>query len=90
MALTVRLTVRDERALSAVAKRKRLSRSQVVREALAQYAATDQNADAGRSPFDAWADVIGIVRLGIRNPAATTGEQFTDMLRDGARARRSR
>ena len=89
MPLTVRLDPRTERALNALAKRRRLSRSDVVREALARYEAGDGGGEAGR-PFDAWLDVIGIVSLGVRDPSLTTGEQVTAVLRERARARRSR
>jgi predicted transcriptional regulator len=41
VALTVRLDPKTERALSALARRRRLSRSDVVREALIRYEAQD-------------------------------------------------
>jgi hypothetical protein len=89
MALTVRLSPRTERALNTLAKRRRLSRSDVVREAIARYEAGD-SVDSLARPYDAWIDVIGIARLGARDPARTTGEQFRSLLRRPARARRSR
>jgi hypothetical protein len=88
--LTVRLDPRTERALNALAKRRRLSRSDVVREALARYEAYDANGDGEGRPYDAWLDVIGIVSLGARDPARTTGEQYTALVRRHARARRPR
>jgi hypothetical protein len=88
MALTVRLGSRAERALNAVAKRRGVTRSEIVREALAQYGAGDDGGQGDR-PYDAWLDVIGVVDLGVRDPARTTGEQFAAML--GRRpARRAR
>ena len=89
MALTVRLGPKTERALNALAKRKRLSRSDVVREALVRYG-TDEGIDAGEDVYGAWLDVIGIVNLGVRDPARTTGDQFTAILRKQSRARRTR
>lgn len=83
MPLTVRLSPKTERALNALAKRRRLSRSDVVREALARYEADDGRDNAGGRPYDAWLDVIGVVTLGVRDPARTTGEQFTDIVRQG-------
>jgi predicted transcriptional regulator len=88
MALTVRLSPKTERALNALARSRRLSRSDVVREAIAQYGASDPSAALG--PFEAWQDVIGVVSLGARDAARTTGEQFTAMLRAPARRRRAR
>ena len=90
MALTVRLSPKAERTLNALVKRTRLSRSQVVREALAQYIAGDQDDDVERGPYEAWADVVGVVALGARRPEQTTGEQFAAIVQKGARARRTR
>ena len=89
MALTVRLNPKTERSLAALAKRKGLSRSEVVREAIAHYGAVEDAAEPGR-PYDAWLDVIGIVDVGARDATHTTGEQFTTVLRERARARRAR
>lgn len=88
MPLTVRLNPKTERALNALAKRRRLSRSDVVREAIERYGA-DEEGRTGR-PYDAWLDVIGVVSLGVRDVDHTTGEQFTAILAGQARARRTR
>jgi len=91
VSLTVRLSPRTERALNALAKRHRQSRSDVVREALAHYEAITTVGDAGaRRPYDAWLDVIGVINDGVRHRGRTTGEQLTAILRDKARARRAR
>lgn len=89
MLLTVRLSPKTERTLKALAKRRRLSRSDVVREALTRYDARDRSGEAG-GPFDAWLDVVGVVSLGVRDPTRTTGEQLTATLRRQARTRRAR
>ena len=89
MALTVRLNPKTERALNALAKRRGLSRSDVVREAIEQYHAAGDANSAGR-PYDAWLDVIGGVALGARDPARTTGEQFTAIVSKKNRARHPR
>lgn len=90
MPLTVRLGPREERLLSALAKRRRLSRSDVVREALVHYGASEgAGGDAGDGPHAAWLDVLGVVTLGARDPQRTTGEQFTAIVRK-PRARRAR
>lgn len=94
MALTVRLNPKTERTLNTLAKQRRLSRSDVVREALARYEVGDDDSDAAARPYDAWVDVIGVVSLGARNSARnavrTTGEQFTTIVRQQARTRRAR
>ena len=90
MPLTVRLTPKTERALNALARRRRQTRSDVVREAIEHYTtATDSNTREP-GPYDRWIDVIGIVRIGGRNPEKTTGELFTDLVIRKARARRPR
>jgi hypothetical protein len=89
MALTVRLDPRAEQALNRLARRRGLSRSDVVREALARYEATEASPAATRRPYDAWVDVIGVVRRGMRDPRRTTGDQFTTIVRAG-RGRRPR
>lgn len=90
MALTVRLNPKTERALNALAKRRRLSRSEVVREAIARYETAEHGAhDPGR-PYDAWLDVLGIVNLGARDRRRTTGDQFTSIVKKQVRARRAR
>ena len=90
MALNVRLPAKTERALNALARRRRQTRSDVVREAIEQFAASNEvEADRSR-PIHAWADVIGIVDLGARPKGQTTGERFTEIVRQKARARRPR
>jgi hypothetical protein len=84
--LTVRLGPRTQRTLNSLTRSTGLSRSDVVREALAHYAARGEG-DAERRPYAAWADVIGVVSLGVRDPLRTTGEQFADVVRARARAR---
>jgi Arc/MetJ-type ribon-helix-helix transcriptional regulator len=90
MALTVRLGPEVERTLRALAKRKRLTRSDVVREAIAHYDVSDAAGDERGRPYSAWVDVVGVVRLGVRDPKRTTGDQFAALLREDTRARRSR
>ena len=87
MALTVRLGPETERALNRMAREKGMSRSDVVRDAIARYAAgTDDPAEG--APYGQWADVVGIVSLGARDPGLTTGEQFAAALTARPRRRR--
>lgn len=90
MALNVRLSSEIERALNALARRRRQSRSDVVREAIEQFAASDESGPDRTRPIHAWADVIGIVDLSQRPKGRTTGERFTEIVRQKARARRPR
>ena len=90
MPLTVRLSAKTERAVNALARRRHQTRSDVVRDALEHY--TDTNGgDAGQGhPYAAWLDVLGVVGAGARDRGRTTGEQFTAIVREKARARRAR
>lgn len=90
MALTVRLNPKTERVLNALAKRRRLSRSEIVRDAIARYDTAGHDGEDRSRPYDAWLDVIGVVNLGVRDPEQTTGEQFAAILKKQARARRAR
>ena len=104
MPMNVRLSANTERAVNALARRRRQTRSDVVRDALEHYTATN-GGDARRGrPYDAWLDVIGVVSAGTtgagkvsvevrtaaRDRRRTTGEQFTAIVREKARARRPR
>lgn len=80
--LTVRLSGQTERLLDTLAKRRRQTRSDVVREAIERYASATDPAASDEGPFSRWAAVIGVVRLGAREPAGTTGEQFAAIVRD--------
>ena len=90
MALTVRLPPKTERALNGLARRRRQTRSDVVREAIEHYAASDVSESNRSRPLDAWTDVIGIVDLSERPTGRTTGERFTEIVCQKARARRPR
>jgi predicted transcriptional regulator len=93
--LTVRLSPKAERLLSALSRRRGQTRSDVVREAIEYYAAGGETETANQGAFQQWADVIGVirtdaVRTGGRKAAKTTGELFTEIVAQKARARRSR
>lgn len=87
MALTVRLGPETERALNRAARKRGLSRSDVVRDAIARYAAESDGPEQN-APFHQWEDVLGIVSLGARDPGQTTGEQFAAALARPSRRRR--
>ena len=80
MALTVRMSPDTERTLNRLAKRRKLSKSDVVREALARYEHAESTPPS-KGPYDDWVDVLGIVDLGVRDAGRTTGDQFADLVR---------
>ena len=90
MALTVRLSATTERVLDELVRRRRQTRSDVVREAIEHYTTSNAASSQDGSAFAAWADVIGSVDSGTRPSGKTTGERFTELVRRKAHARRSR
>ncbi len=73
-------------AINAVASTKRVRSG-----SLTGHAAAVGPSDAGRGrPYDAWLDVIGVISAGVRDGGRATGEQFTAIVREKARARRAR
>ena len=90
MPITVRLSPKTERTLNALAKRRRQTKSDVVRAAIEQFGAESEPRRRRVERLRAWADIIGIGRFSARDPNKTTGEQFTEIVREKARARRAR
>src|SRR5437867_547755 len=104
MPMNVRLSTSIERAVNALARRRRQTRSDVVRDALEHYTATNGGDTSRGRPYDAWLDVIGVIgssdKIGagkasveVRTPRdrrKTAGERFAAIVREKARARRSR
>jgi hypothetical protein len=90
MPMTVRLKARTERAVDALARRRRQTRSDVVRDALEHYTAINGGGAGRERPYAAWLDVIGVISAGARDRERTTGEQFTAIVGEKARARRAR
>ena len=81
------MNAKTEQALNRLAKRRKLSRSDVVREAIAHYERSEGQA-APEGPYEAWLDVIGAVDLGARDAGRTTGDQFAEMVRNNRRRAR--
>ena len=90
MALTVRLSPQTERVLDELVRRRRQTRSDVVREAIEQYTTSNATTSSENSALAAWVDVIGVVNSGTRPSGKTTGERFTELVSRKAHARRPR
>ena len=84
--LSLRLDGKMVRAVNRLARRKGVTRSAVVRDAVASFVAREE---AGTSETDqqVWARVIGCVRGGPSDLSERTGERFKKLLE--ARARRA-
>ena len=80
MPTSVRLDPRSEALVRRLARAKRLSKSEVIREAIRQFAdELPEEGDAG--PFQAMADLIGVARGGPRDLSRRSSAAFRERLR---------
>lgn len=82
--LTIRIDAATQRKLDRLARARRTSRSQVVRQALDQLAAPAPTTRDG-SVYARVADLVGCVSSGRRDASTDTGKRFTALLRAGRR-----
>ena len=81
--LTLRLDAKTRQRLERIARRKQLSKSKVVRQAIDAWA---ERQEPVTSPYEMLADLVGVVRGGKSNRSAQTGRRFAALLK----SRRSR
>ncbi len=89
MPLSVRLDPATESKVNRLARRRRQSKSSIVREALAAYESAGE-ASVPRTPWDALAPFIGVARSGGSRRSERTGEGFLALVTKKARSRRAR
>jgi predicted transcriptional regulator len=85
--INVRLDEGTHRRVVRIAEARRVSKSQIVREALAEYANVQ---DTPRTAYEVWQDVIGIAEGLPGNLSERTGDHFTRALRREKRRKRKR
>ena len=91
-ALNVRIDPQTAAFLERVARERGLTKSEVVRQALATLRAQDKG-PSRKTPYELMAHLIGSGDSGGMNLSERTGERFTQMLleeRDAKRTRRRR
>jgi len=76
--LTLRLDPKTRQRIARLARRQRLSTSEVIRQAIAAWA---DRQEPVTSPYDAMRDLIGIVRGGDPKRSEQTGRRFTALLK---------
>ena len=81
------MDMETERLVERVARRRKQTRSQVVREAIAQLA-REETSGGGRAPFESIAHLIGCVRGGPPDLSRRTGDKLKALLRERERRRR--
>jgi predicted transcriptional regulator len=76
--LTLRLDPKTRQRLERIARRKQLSKSEIVRQAIDAWA---DRQEPVASPYEVLADLIGVVRGGKANRSAQTGRSFAQLLK---------
>jgi hypothetical protein len=89
MPFSVRFDPETEALVERLARTRGRSRSSVVREAVARYAAEEE---AQTSAYERLKPLIGVIRSGRTDLSQHTGRKFTELLkaRRATRARRAR
>jgi predicted DNA-binding protein len=82
--LTLRLDEKTRKRIARIARRKRLSTSEIVREAIEAWA--ERHEPVAR-PYEAVKDLIGVVHGGNPRGSVQTGRRFKKLLK-GRRSRR--
>jgi len=82
--LTLRLDEKTRQRIARIARRKQLSTSEVVRQAIEAWA--DGQEPSGH-PYEAMADLLGIVRGGDPKRSERTGRRFAKLLKSRRRIR---
>ena len=90
MPLSVRMDARTESLLGRLARKRRQTKSEVIRDAIGVLAKQEEKDTGKKRPYDLVAHLIGCVDSGGANLSRNTGEKFSKLLREKANARRSR
>jgi hypothetical protein len=91
MPLSVRLDPETEQMVNRVARSRRQTKSQVVREAVRAFAGKRSTPESGATFYDAIAHLVGCFDSGVKNLSERTGKRLTEiLLADRVRGSRSR
>jgi hypothetical protein len=88
MALSVRLDARTESLLGRLARKRRQTKSEVIRDAISVLAKQEEKGTEKKRPYDLVAHLIGCVKGGPRDLSINTGQKVYQMLLDRRRKRR--
>ena len=87
MPLSVRLDAKTESLVGRLARKRRQTKSEVIRDAIGAFAKQEEKETGKKRPYDLVAHLIGCVKGGPRNLSVRTGEKFRQMLVDRRRKR---
>ncbi|MCU0241291.1 MAG: ribbon-helix-helix domain-containing protein [Vicinamibacteria bacterium] len=85
--LTIRIDAATQRAIERLARKRRVSRSAVVREALQRFATEEPPPTNKNSAYSKVADLIGSVRSGRGDLSENAGARLRDILTKRIRTR---
>ena len=87
MALSVRLDPGMERLVQRLARKRKQTKSEVIRDALGVLAEQEKGGSGKKRPYDLVAHLIGCVRGGPRDLSTRTGEKFARLLMEKRKKR---
>ncbi len=88
MPLSVRLDQKTESLIGRLARSRRQTKSEVIRDAIGVLAKQEEKGAAKKRPYDLVAHLIGCVKGGPRDLSVDTGKKVHEMLVERARKRR--
>ena len=88
MSLSVRLDAKTESLVGRLARKRRQSKSELIRDAIGVLAKQEEKGAGKKRPYDLVAHLIGCVKGGPRNLSVNAGKKFHEMLLERARKRR--
>jgi hypothetical protein len=88
MPLSVRMDSRTESLLGRLARKRRQTKSEVIRDAIGVLAKQEEKGTEKKRPYDLVAHLMGCVKGGPRDLSVRTGEKFRRMLVERGRKRR--
>jgi Arc/MetJ-type ribon-helix-helix transcriptional regulator len=86
--VSVRLDAKTESLIGRLARKRRQTKSEVIRDAIGVLANQEDKGAKKKRPYDLVAHLIGCVKGGPRNLSVDAGKKFHDMLIERARKRR--
>jgi Arc/MetJ-type ribon-helix-helix transcriptional regulator len=88
MPVSVRLDAKTESLIGRLARKRRQTKSEVIRDAIGVLANQEDKGAKKKRPYDLVAHLIGCVKGGPRNLSVDASKKFQDMLIERARKRR--
>jgi Arc/MetJ-type ribon-helix-helix transcriptional regulator len=80
--VTLRLDAKTRRQITRIAERRRISKSELIRQALSSWTELHE---ANCSPYEAMADLLGVVRGGNPKRSENGGRKFQKILKEKRR-----